>query len=175
MLHHKCFFNSKHLLGSAFKPATMTPPITKQPEIGESECSSITQENSDERIPIYLLYLYFFKAAPKLSQTQEESNVAASKPFPGMGGHPVPESGQTHHCICVHTFFLHVLVPSFLSTAWPRFRPAGAVLPLALGLIITALLLIMIGCRLGLVRRKLKKARPLTTEESDYLINGMYL
>ncbi|XP_019746276.1 low-density lipoprotein receptor-related protein 11 [Hippocampus comes] len=52
---------------------------------------------------------------------------------------------------------------------------SGAVLPLALGLIITALLLLLIAFRLRLVRHKLKKARPLTTEESDYLINGMYL
>ncbi|XP_075893945.1 low-density lipoprotein receptor-related protein 11 [Nelusetta ayraudi] len=52
---------------------------------------------------------------------------------------------------------------------------SGAILPLALGIVITALLLMMIGCRLRLVRHKLKKARPLTTEESDYLINGMYL
>ncbi|ROL50931.1 Low-density lipoprotein receptor-related protein 11 [Anabarilius grahami] len=43
------------------------------------------------------------------------------------------------------------------------------------GLIISALLLLMVGCRLWLVRRRLKKALPLTTEESDYLINGMYL
>uniref|UniRef100_UPI00398EA8FD low-density lipoprotein receptor-related protein 11 n=1 Tax=Pristiophorus japonicus TaxID=55135 RepID=UPI00398EA8FD len=52
---------------------------------------------------------------------------------------------------------------------------SGAVLPLALGLAITALLLLMIGCRLQLVRHKLKKVRPITSEESDYLINGMYL
>lgn len=52
---------------------------------------------------------------------------------------------------------------------------SGAILPLVLGVLITALLLLMIGCRLRLVRHKLKKARPLTTEESDYLINGMYL
>uniref|UniRef100_F6YGH9 LDL receptor related protein 11 n=2 Tax=Ornithorhynchus anatinus TaxID=9258 RepID=F6YGH9_ORNAN len=51
----------------------------------------------------------------------------------------------------------------------------GAVLPLALGLAITALLLFMVACRLRLVRQKLKKARPITSEESDYLINGMYL
>ncbi|KAM3852760.1 low-density lipoprotein receptor-related protein 11 isoform 2-T2 [Vipera latastei] len=51
----------------------------------------------------------------------------------------------------------------------------GAVLPLALGLAITALLLLMVACRLRLVRQKLKKARPTTFEESDYLINGMYL
>lgn len=52
---------------------------------------------------------------------------------------------------------------------------SGAILPLALGLIITAMLLLLIGCRLRLVRHTLKKTRPLTTEESDYLINGMYL
>ncbi|MGH0186961.1 UNVERIFIED_CONTAM: hypothetical protein FKN15_022844 [Acipenser sinensis] len=52
---------------------------------------------------------------------------------------------------------------------------SGAVLPLALGLAITALLLLMVACRLRLVRQKLKKARPITSEESDYLINGMYL
>lgn len=66
-------------------------------------------------------------------------------------------------CTCPLSYFLH------------PFPPVGAILPLALGLIITALLLLMIGCRLKLVRHKLKKARPLTTEESDYLINGMYL
>lgn len=52
---------------------------------------------------------------------------------------------------------------------------AGAVLPLALGLAITAFLLLMVVCRLRLVRQKLKKAHPITSEESDYLINGMYL
>lgn len=99
----------------AFRPASVAPPVTKQTEIASS----------------------------KVSQSQAESDTTISKPFPVMGGHPVPES--------------------------------GAILPLALGLIITALLLLMIGCRLRLVRHKLKKARPLTTEESDYLINGMYL
>ncbi|XP_048210509.1 low-density lipoprotein receptor-related protein 11 [Perognathus longimembris pacificus] len=52
---------------------------------------------------------------------------------------------------------------------------AGAVLPLALGLAITASLLLMVACRLRLMKQKLKKARPITSEESDYLINGMYL
>ncbi|KAF6114811.1 hypothetical protein HJG60_012354 [Phyllostomus discolor] len=51
----------------------------------------------------------------------------------------------------------------------------GAVLPLTLGLAITVLLLLMVACRLRLVKQKLKKARPITSEESDYLINGMYL
>ncbi|XP_032341026.1 low-density lipoprotein receptor-related protein 11 isoform X3 [Camelus ferus] len=66
----------------------------------------------------------------------------------------------------------------FESKSSQREHPApeaGAVLPLALGLAITALLLLMVACRLRLVKQKLKKARPITSEESDYLINGMYL
>ncbi|KAG9347460.1 hypothetical protein JZ751_005027 [Albula glossodonta] len=78
-----------------------------------------------------------------ISEAKAESNILESKPYPVMGGHPIPAS--------------------------------GAILPLTLGLIITALLLLMVGCRLRLVRHKLKKARPITSEESDYLINGMYL
>lgn len=51
----------------------------------------------------------------------------------------------------------------------------GAVLALVLGVIVSALLLLMVGCRLRVRRHRRKKALPLTTEESDYLINGMYL
>ena len=50
-----------------------------------------------------------------------------------------------------------------------------AVLVLALGLSITALLLIFAGCRLRTVKRRLRKGRPLNSNEADYLINGMYL
>lgn len=38
-------------------------------------------------------HLCFSAAAPKVSQSQAQSDVAISKPFPVMGGHPVPESG----------------------------------------------------------------------------------
>jgi len=50
-----------------------------------------------------------------------------------------------------------------------------AILVLALGLSITALLLIFAGCRLRTVKRRLRKGRPLNSNEADYLINGMYL
>lgn len=99
----------------AFRPASVSPPVTKQTEI----------------------------AAPEASQSHAVSEAIVSRPLKVMGTHPDPQS--------------------------------VAILPLALGIIITALLLLMISCRLRLVRHKLKKARPLTTEESDYLINGMYL
>nr|XP_032825825.1 low-density lipoprotein receptor-related protein 11 isoform X2 [Petromyzon marinus] len=52
---------------------------------------------------------------------------------------------------------------------------SSAVLPLALGLAVTVLLLVMLGGRFFVARKRLKKGRPLVSEESDYLINGMYL
>ncbi|XP_066280972.1 low-density lipoprotein receptor-related protein 11-like isoform X3 [Branchiostoma lanceolatum] len=53
---------------------------------------------------------------------------------------------------------------------------SGAVLPLALGLAVTALLLLVVGCRLRQVKGRLKYGRSLATNaEADYLINGMYL
>ncbi|GAA6099383.1 low-density lipoprotein receptor-related protein 11 [Tachysurus ichikawai] len=52
---------------------------------------------------------------------------------------------------------------------------SGVILALVAGVIVSALLLLMVGCRLRVRRHRRKKALPLTTEESDYLINGMYL
>ncbi len=50
-----------------------------------------------------------------------------------------------------------------------------AVIVLALGLGITAILLLFVGCRLRNVKRRLRRGRPLNSNEADYLINGMYL
>lgn len=56
----------------------------------------------------------FLEAAPKVSQSQAESHIFSSEPFPEMGGHPVPESGQTQHeCFGSH----HCTTRSFLCHA----------------------------------------------------------
>uniref|UniRef100_H2ZBX4 Uncharacterized protein n=1 Tax=Ciona savignyi TaxID=51511 RepID=H2ZBX4_CIOSA len=52
----------------------------------------------------------------------------------------------------------------------------GAVLPLALGLAVTACIILMVVCRVRVMRKKLRRnGGPLRMDESDYLINGMYL
>ena len=51
----------------------------------------------------------------------------------------------------------------------------GAVVALSLGLAITFLLLFFVGCRLRNVRKRLRRGRPMNSNEADYLINGMYL
>lgn len=180
------YYNShrQYPLGPAFKPATVAPPVTKQTEIGKTgrDFSKKTWRNDFSWPSSNLSCICpFVEAAPKVSQSQAESDISASKPFPALGGHPGPESGKTQPlsltsvCLCMPASLAVVFhVCCCLSPSW-FLLPPGAILPLALGLIITALLLLMIGCRLRLVRHKLKKTRPLTTEESDYLINGMYL
>ena len=51
----------------------------------------------------------------------------------------------------------------------------GPIIALALGLAFTMVLLCIVGCRLRNVRTRLRKGRPLSQNEADYLINGMYL
>ncbi|CAL8315081.1 unnamed protein product [Lota lota] len=104
------------------------------------------------------------------SKPQDRTKLALPPPPPppahqGSSGQDVPASQGT----------ANMLLKTVRTLATYCFLATGAILPLALGIIITSLLLLMIGCRLRLVRHKLKKTRPLTTEESDYLINGMYL
>ncbi|XP_070179434.1 AT-rich interactive domain-containing protein 1A-like isoform X2 [Littorina saxatilis] len=51
----------------------------------------------------------------------------------------------------------------------------GPIIALSLGLAFTVILLVFVACRLRTVRRRLRKGRPLHSNEADYLINGMYL
>ncbi|KAK7480368.1 hypothetical protein BaRGS_00028415 [Batillaria attramentaria] len=51
----------------------------------------------------------------------------------------------------------------------------GPIIALSLGLAFTVILLVFVACRLRNVRRRLRKGRPLHSNEADYLINGMYL
>ncbi|GFO48687.1 low-density lipoprotein receptor-related protein 11 [Plakobranchus ocellatus] len=51
----------------------------------------------------------------------------------------------------------------------------GPIVALSLGLALTLVLLVMVVCRLRGVKHRLRKGRPLSQNEADYLINGMYL
>ncbi|KAL7741363.1 hypothetical protein ACLKA6_013805 [Drosophila palustris] len=56
-------------------------------------------------------------------------------------------------------------------------RPGGAVLSLTLGLLVTAALAILIGCRMRTVGRRARRLGGKTpySQEADFLVNGMYL
>ncbi|XP_060079598.1 uncharacterized protein LOC132558990 [Ylistrum balloti] len=57
----------------------------------------------------------------------------------------------------------------------PTDNNQGPIVALALGLGVTMMLLIYVGCRLRNVKRRIRKGRALHSNEADYLINGMYL
>ncbi|SPP81750.1 low-density lipoprotein receptor-related protein 11 [Drosophila guanche] len=56
-------------------------------------------------------------------------------------------------------------------------RPGGAVLSLTFGLLVTAALAILIGCRMRTVGRRARRVGGKTpySQEADFLVNGMYL
>ncbi|XP_036329180.1 uncharacterized protein LOC118741346 [Rhagoletis pomonella] len=56
-------------------------------------------------------------------------------------------------------------------------RPGGAMLSLTLGLLVTAALAILIGCRMRTVGRRTRRMGGKTpySHEADFLVNGMYL
>ncbi|CAG9864196.1 unnamed protein product [Phyllotreta striolata] len=51
----------------------------------------------------------------------------------------------------------------------------GAVLSVSLGLIITFVMAVFIGCRLKVVRRRMRKGGKAYAHDADFLVNGMYL
>ncbi|XP_005101222.2 nuclear receptor coactivator 6 [Aplysia californica] len=68
-----------------------------------------------------------------------------------------------------HLFMEKVIIASSSSNA------EGPIIALSLGLAFTLILLILVGCRLRNMKTRLRKGRPLHSNEADYLINGMYL
>ncbi|XP_037038004.1 uncharacterized protein LOC119075630 [Bradysia coprophila] len=55
-------------------------------------------------------------------------------------------------------------------------RPGGAVLSLTLGIIITAALAVLVGCRATVVRRRTRRGgKSQYAHDADFLVNGMYL
>lgn len=51
----------------------------------------------------------------------------------------------------------------------------GPIIALSLGLAFTIILIGLLACRLRNMKHRLRKGRPLSSNEADYLINGMYL
>lgn len=55
-------------------------------------------------------------------------------------------------------------------------RPGGAILSLTLGVCLTCVMAILIGCRLRVVRRRMRRGgKSPYAHDADYLVNGMYL
>uniref|UniRef100_T1HWP9 Uncharacterized protein n=1 Tax=Rhodnius prolixus TaxID=13249 RepID=T1HWP9_RHOPR len=54
--------------------------------------------------------------------------------------------------------------------------PNGAILSLSLGLCLTTFMVLIVGCRLRMVRRRMRRGGKLSyAHDADYLVNGMYL
>ncbi|WAR18807.1 LRP11-like protein [Mya arenaria] len=67
----------------------------------------------------------------------------------------------------------HILNEDLIEVETYTDGSQGPIVALSLGLAITLMLLIFVGCRLRTVKRRLRKGRALHTNEADYLINGI--
>ncbi|KAK7863597.1 hypothetical protein R5R35_013469 [Gryllus longicercus] len=55
-------------------------------------------------------------------------------------------------------------------------RPSGALLSMSFGLCITFVMVVLVACRLRVVKRRLRRnGKSLYAHDADYLVNGMYL
>ncbi|XP_077286829.1 uncharacterized protein LOC143911699 [Arctopsyche grandis] len=55
-------------------------------------------------------------------------------------------------------------------------RPPGAILLLTLGVCMTSIMVVLIGCRLKMARRRMRRlGKSPFAHDADYLVNGMYL
>ncbi|RZF39367.1 hypothetical protein LSTR_LSTR000888 [Laodelphax striatellus] len=55
-------------------------------------------------------------------------------------------------------------------------RPSGAILSLTMGMCVTGIMIIIVGCRMRTVRRRMRRGgRSSYAHDADFLVNGMYL
>ncbi|KAH8249265.1 hypothetical protein KR032_007749 [Drosophila birchii] len=104
------------------------------------------------------------------NKQQQETAAAASLPSAAL---LVPVSAVHEQYKMIH----ENLAMEFRDHDGHSERPGGAVLSLTLGLLVTAALAILIGCRMRTVSRRARRLGGKTpySQEADFLVNGMYL
>ncbi|XP_076311762.1 uncharacterized protein LOC143225729 isoform X2 [Tachypleus tridentatus] len=107
-----------------------------------------------------------------------EDSLSGSSPIPKKKmGHEMSQGKSSHEerdpVISEYKMTLSALEESSRTHAH---QSNSAVLALTLGLCITALLLVLVGCRMRTIRRRFgKRGRSSLAHDADYLVNGMYL
>lgn len=78
------------------------------------------------------------------------------------------------HEVRVHHYAEHLQQSHNRDVGNEILKPRGAVISLALGLTVTAVLVALLTCRLRVLRKRGKRHGPFA-HDADYLVNGMYL
>ncbi|KAG0432687.1 hypothetical protein HPB47_020628 [Ixodes persulcatus] len=118
--------------------------------------------------------------------TKQTSKQQPSKPTEAKAGKAAPGTAEgAHRRGPVQYSRLHEVANMQVSFtqveqgggAHAQQESGSAVLALTLGLCITGLLLVLVGCRLRLARHRLARrgGRSSLAHDADYLVNGMYL
>lgn len=116
----------------------------------------------------------------KDSQSNEDTSLSQDAPVDASSQQQYTSNTVTNETKSVSeenhdSYNLKILNSDMVEVESYTDSSQGPIVALSLGLAITMLMLIFVGCRLRTVKRRLRKGRALHSNEADYLINGMYL
>ncbi|XP_068143598.1 ataxin-2 homolog isoform X2 [Drosophila tropicalis] len=108
-----------------------------------------------------------------LEQNKEQHQQQQQQQQPLLPALPVPVAAVHEQYKAIH----ENLALEFRDHDGHSERPGGAVLSLTMGLLVTAALAILIGCRMRTVGRRARRVggKSPYSQEADFLVNGMYL
>ncbi|XP_011314228.1 uncharacterized protein [Fopius arisanus] len=117
-----------------------------------------------------------FTSLPKKAEVTVENQPAVKKdpePIKETVSHSTQEEHHTEETRVHHFVAEHLKQNNHKDSE--VLRPRGAVISLALGLTVTAIMATLIGCRLKAVRKRGRRGHGPFAHDADYLVNGMYL
>ncbi|XP_015122110.1 titin isoform X1 [Diachasma alloeum] len=114
------------------------------------------------------------KVEPEVAVERQQAVKKDVEPVKEDISHSKQEERHTEETR-VHHFVAEHLKQSNHRDSEEVLRPRGAVISLALGLTVTAIMAALIGCRLRVVRKRGRRGHGPYAHDADYLVNGMYL
>ncbi len=147
----------------------------EQGKSSDSTGSTEDKQNSDDSNVVPATEAPTDKVTAHVEPTTTTIAATAKAPENKLNNGNLTKSGNVNEAVIIvspnNSFLEDAVNPIYVRAQTNK----TAVVVLAMGLAITALLLIFVGCRLRTVKRRIRRGRPLNSNEADYLINGMYL
>lgn len=158
------------------------PEWAVRPELQVEMENSIDKQNS--KIPAKTVLTSTQDDSPSIEETEYDEDVKTTEaPKKKLKIHKNKNSKiqkpEEKHIQPTHEqlkLISNDLEIEFVDHDGPAEKPGGAVLSLTLGIIVTAALAILVGCRMRSVGRRIRRnGKSQYAHDADFLVNGMYL
>lgn len=137
-------------------------PYQKPQQIQTQSALKAKQEKSDSG-------KQFEQQLKSESKQKDESNKQLTNNQPTGYSHLASNKGYIDSSNIVAVSYMHD------SSQQSGRETNSAVIALSLGLFVTALLVVLVGCRMKSFKRKIARRGRTLAHDADYLVNGMYL